>query len=186
VLNEVAPACAVRPRVGQQPAHHVELVIAWKDLRAPLSLRSLVPFLSDLRVVFEDVGKAVLGQDLFPEVVRRQAFRVGRVARTVLMPLIERQKPTGGTLEVGAHPDLMVVYGKVYRAAAELKEELFRVPVVLVLIDGIVNGLFGQPVFQFEGGNGKSVDEKAEIQGEPRFIGAVAKLPGDAEKVFGV
>jgi len=57
---------------------------------------------------------------------------------------------------------------------------------VLVLIDGIVNGLFGQPVFQFEGGNGKSVDEKAEIQREPRFIGAVAKLPGDAEKVFGV
>ena len=59
VLDQVAPARAVLGRVGQELAHHVELVVAREDLVALLLAGLLVLALDDLGVVLEDVGQAV-------------------------------------------------------------------------------------------------------------------------------
>ena len=59
VLDQVAPARAVLLRVGEEPAHDVELVIAGQDLDGLLLAGLLVFRLDDLRVVLEDVGQAV-------------------------------------------------------------------------------------------------------------------------------
>ena len=58
VLDQVALPGAVRRRVGQQLAHHVELVVAREDLRLLLLAGLLVLLLDDLGVVLEDVGQA--------------------------------------------------------------------------------------------------------------------------------
>ena len=58
VLDQVAPARAVLPRVGQELAHHVELVVARPDLHRLLLAGLLVLRLDDLGVVLEDVGQA--------------------------------------------------------------------------------------------------------------------------------
>ena len=58
VLDQVAPARAVDAGVGQQPAHHVELVVARPDLRPPLPAALLVLRLHHLGVVLQDVGEA--------------------------------------------------------------------------------------------------------------------------------
>ena len=47
---------------------------------------------------------------------------------------------------MGAKPNLMVIHRKMNHAPAELKQALARVPVLFVLPDGIVHGLFGEAV----------------------------------------
>jgi hypothetical protein len=69
-------------------------------------------------------------------------------------------------------------------AAAKLKKQLFWRAIPLVLLDCIVNSLFGEPVFQLKGGNGQSVDEHGQVKGQLGFIAAVAELAGDAEDVL--
>ena len=59
VLDQVALARAVLPGVGQELAHHVELVVAREDLRPLLLAGLLVLLLDDLGVVLEDVGQPV-------------------------------------------------------------------------------------------------------------------------------
>ena len=78
VLDEVAPAGAVRGGVGEQPAHHVELVVARPDLASRLAAGSLVPGLHHLGVVLQDMGQALAGQHLAPQVVGLDPARVGR------------------------------------------------------------------------------------------------------------
>lgn len=93
MLDQVAPARAVFSRVGEQPAHHVELVIARPDLQSPLLAGLLVLEFDDLRVVLEYVGQALAGEDALPEVVGLQAVRVRGIARAVVPAQVERQKP---------------------------------------------------------------------------------------------
>ncbi|OPY88471.1 MAG: hypothetical protein A4E72_01337 [Syntrophus sp. PtaU1.Bin208] len=87
------------------------------------------------------------------------------------------------SLEMGAHPHLVVVQGKMNGAAAELKEQFLFVAVASVLLDGVVHRLLGEPVFQFKGGNGKAVDEDRHVQGEGRFAFAVAERSRHAEDI---
>ena len=61
VLDQVAPARAVLLRVGQEPAHDVELVVARPDLDRLLLAGLRVLRLDDLGVVLEDVGQARRG-----------------------------------------------------------------------------------------------------------------------------
>jgi len=48
---------------------------------------------------------------------------------------------------------LLVVYGEVHHATAELEQQLARVAVTLVLLHGVFDRLFGQTVLQFESGD---------------------------------
>ena len=56
MLDEIPLSGTVLARVGQQSAHHVELVVARPDLHLPLLARLRVRGLDDLRVVLQDVG----------------------------------------------------------------------------------------------------------------------------------
>ncbi len=62
---------------------------------------------------------------------------------------------------------LLVVHGEVHQAAAELEEQLARVAVALVLLDGVLDRLLGEAVLQLEGGDRQAVDEERQIQREP-------------------
>ena len=76
-----------------------------------------------------------------------------------------------------------VVHGEVDHAAAELEQQLARVAVALVLLDGVVDRLLGEAVLQLEGGDRQAVDEQAQVERELRLVAAVAELAGDAEAV---
>jgi hypothetical protein len=52
------------------------------------------------------------------------------------------------------------------------------------LFDGVFDGLLGETVFQLEGGDGKTVDERAEVEGAAGFVCAVGGLAGDGEAVL--
>ena len=79
MLDEIPLPCAVPARVGQEPSHHIELLVARPDLHLLLLARLLILGLDDLRVVFQDVGQPVAGEQARPEVVGLEAVRVGRV-----------------------------------------------------------------------------------------------------------
>ena len=66
-----------------------------------------------------------------------------------------------------------VVHGEVDHAPAEVEEELLGVPVPLVLLDRVVDGLLGQAILELERGDGQAVDEEAQVQGELRLVLAV-------------
>ena len=69
VLDQVAAAGPVRRRVGQQPAHHVELVVAGPDLRPLLPAGPLVLLFHDLGVVRASQKTPCAGGD--PEQIAR-------------------------------------------------------------------------------------------------------------------
>ena len=60
----------------------------------------------------------------------------------------------------------LVVHGKMNDAATELEEQLTRVAVALVLLDGVVHRLLGEAVLELEGGDGQAVDEQAQVEGK--------------------
>ena len=69
MLDEIPLPCAMPARVGQQPSHHVELMVARPDLLPPLLARLLILGLDDLRVVLQDVRQPVAGENPLPQVV---------------------------------------------------------------------------------------------------------------------
>ena len=93
VLDQVLGADAPAGSVGQQSAHHVQLVVAGPYLLSPLASGLVVPRLHDLGVVLDDVGQPVAGEDLLPEVVGLEAVGVRRIARAVVPSPVEGQEP---------------------------------------------------------------------------------------------
>ena len=184
VLDQVAPARAMLTGVFQQPAHHVELVVAGPDLGLGPAARLLVPLFHQLCVVLEDVGQALAGQHLTPQIVRLDPARVGGVAGAVVPAPVEGQEPGRLAPEVGAEARLGLVHGEVGNAAAELEQLLARVSVPPVLLDRVVHGLLGQVVLELEGDDRQAVDEERDVQRPLRLVAAVAELPGDGEAVL--
>ena len=92
VLDQVAPAHAMFFGVFQQPADHVELMVAGPDLRPSPAACLLVPLFHQLGVVLEDVGQALAGQHLAPQIVGLDPARVGRIAGAVVPASVERQE----------------------------------------------------------------------------------------------
>ena len=76
MMNEIPFPCAVPARIGQELAHHVELMVARPDLHLPLLACLLILNLDDLRVILQDVGQPVAGEQARPEVVGLEAIRV--------------------------------------------------------------------------------------------------------------
>ena len=184
VLDQVAPARPVRRGVGQEAPHDVELVVAGPDLRPLPSARPLVFRLHHLRVVLQDVGQALAGQHLAPEVVGADAARVGRVAGAVVPAPVERQEPRRLPLQVGAEARLVLVDGEVRHAAAELEQLLARAAVAPVLPDRVVRRLLREVVLQLEGDHRQAVDEQRDVERPLRLVAAVAQLPRHREAVL--
>ena len=179
MLDQVALACANSLRVSQELAHHVELVKARPDLLPLFAPGFVVLFFDDLRVVFEDVGQAVAGQEAFPQVVGLEAVWVGRITRAVVPALVEGQEPGCLALELGTETHLVVVHGEMCHTASKLEQLFARVAVALVLLDGVFDRLLGQAVLQLESGDWQTVHEQAEVKRQLGFVAAVAELAGD-------
>jgi hypothetical protein len=186
VLDQVTPARSMGTHIGQRLAHKPKLVIARPDLPALLPARARILLLDDLRVILEDVGQTRGGEHLLPEVGGLQAVRVGRVAGAVVVTLVERQEPRTPAAQLGAHPHLAVVDREVHHAAAELEQPFARVAVAPVLLDGIVDRLFGEAVLQLESGDRQAVDEQAQVERAARRVAAVGELARDREAVLRV
>ena len=184
VLNEIALADAVLLHIRQQAFHRRQLMIAREDLLIPGFAGFLVLFLDQRGVVLDDAREHVLGQNLLPQVIRHQAVRIGRVARAVLVALVEGQKPALLALQTGAEFDLRIIHRKVTHAAGELEQQLLGAAVMLVLINRIVHVLLGQLVFQLEGDDWQAVDEDAQIQRQLGGVGREMELARDAEYVL--
>lgn len=143
-----------------------------------------VALFDDLRIVFNDGGKHLLRQDIFPEVGGLQAVGVDRIACALLIALIEGQKPRAFAGKPCAELDIAVVHGEVNHTALELKEQFFWVAVGLVLLNGVEHILSGEAVLQLAGHYGQAIDEYAQIEGEARMIRRILKLTGDAEDIL--
>ena len=102
VLDEILGAHSPAGRVGQQLAHHVQLVIARPYLLSPLASGLVVPRLHDLSVVLDDVGEPIAGENLLPQVIGLEAIGVWTVALAVIPALVERQEPGLLAPQVGA------------------------------------------------------------------------------------
>ena len=173
VLDEVAPARPVRRGVGQQPAHHVELVVTGPNLRPLLPACLLVLHLDYLGVVLKEVRQALAGKHLTPQVVGLDAAGVRRVAGAVVPAPVEREEPRCLSLEVGAEAHLALVHREVGHAAAQLEQLLARVAVLPVLPDRVLDRLLGQAVLQLEGEDRQAVDEEPDVERALRMVAAV-------------
>ena len=96
VLDEVALSRPHDPRVGHEPAHAVELLVAWEDERPLAGLAALLVFLLDLvDELPHQVQDAVPRPGLFPEVARgvtRLRRRHGRVSGAAELAPVEGQE----------------------------------------------------------------------------------------------
>ena len=98
MLDQVVPPRAVLPRVGNELAHRIELVIAREDHRflpdGPHALVGLdLPFLDfEVHEALQNVDQAVGLEYLVPEVMRLPVARDGRVARAMIIASVERQE----------------------------------------------------------------------------------------------
>ena len=81
--TSVGLADAMLPRVSQDTAHRVQLVIAGEDQRPALLAGLLVLVDGELGELLDDVGEAPAREDLFPQVGRLVARRIDRVAAAV-------------------------------------------------------------------------------------------------------
>jgi hypothetical protein len=93
VLDQIALACSIAVHVGQRLANYAKLVIARPHLAAFLPAGALVLFFNDLRIVFEDVGQPLRGENLFPQIVCLESVWVRWITGTVVVALVKWQKP---------------------------------------------------------------------------------------------
>ena len=84
---------------------------------------------------------------------------------------------------MSAKPHFTVIDGEVRHAAAELKQQLPRITVALVLLDRVLHRLFRQAVLELECRNRQAIDEQAEIERVHRLVGAIPQLPRHAKPI---
>ena len=145
-----------------------------------------VLLVDDLGVVLDDVGEALAGEHLFPEVGGLQPVRVGRVAAPSFQPLLKGRNQDALPRQLGAHLDLLSSTAKWTMQRFGWKSSSRGSRSRLVLRDGVGDRLLGEAVLQLEGGDRQPVDEEDEIERAGRLVRAVAELAGDAEDVGGV
>jgi hypothetical protein len=71
---------------------------------------------------------------------------------------------------MSAEPNLAVIHREMRDAATKLEELLVRVAVALVLLDGVIYRLFGEPIFELEREDRQAVDKKHQVQRPLRLI----------------
>ena len=79
---------------------------------------------------------------------------VRRIPGAVVPALVEGEKPGSLPLQMSAHPHFVIIHCEMNDTAAELEEQFLRVPVPLVLLDGVLDRLLRQAVLELERGDG--------------------------------
>ncbi len=187
MLDEVALAGPLLARVGHEPSHGVELVVAGEDQAPAAGLPPRLVLLLDLvDEVLDQVQDAVPSPDPVPQVGRRipgLRRRHRGVPGTAELPLVEGEKAGLRPLEAGRHVHQVRVHSEVGQAPAESEERLPRVPVEPVLPDRILDGLPGEGVLQLGGEDRDAVEEDREVQALLLVLLTVAELAHHAEQV---
>ena len=184
MLNQVALARPVPTRVGEERAHHVELVVTRPDLGPGFAAGFLVLRGEDPCVVFQDVGQAFTGENLPPQVIGFETIGIRWIARAVVPPLVEGQKPGRLAPQVRAEFHLVFIDGEVDHAPAQLEELLApRITVASILLHRVVRCLLGEGVLQLEGCDRQTIDEQSEVQRKPRLLQAITQLARDREPI---
>ena len=186
VLDEVALPRSPPPRIDDEPAHAIELLVAGKDEEAPAGLAPiLVLFLDLVNELANEVEHAVSRPRLLPEIAGRVA-EPGRGHRRIAGPAepppVEGKEAGLAPGEVGGDVNQLRVDGEVGEAPAVGEERLVRIAVGLVLPDRVLDGLAGERVLELGREDGYAIQEQHEI--EALLVpGAVADLAGDGEEV---
>ena len=122
-------------------------------------------------------------------------LRVGWIACTAVVTLIEGEEVGGVPGETGGHPNDFRIDSKMSQGAAfEFKDGFVLVAIAPILVFGILSRLAGEGIFEFEGDQGNAVEAEGEIDnpvfcacdvGGVRFFGgfAVLELASDADLV---
>src|SRR5208283_972054 len=108
----------------------------------------------------DQVEHAVAAPDLLPQVRGGEVRGARLVPGAAVLAAVEWKKPGLRPLQFGRNVDQVRVNGEVTKAAAELKERFLRVAVVLVLRDGVDDGLAGERVLQLRGEDRQSIQEQ--------------------------
>ena len=189
MLDQVSLAGAVVTRVADEPAHAVELLVAREDQEALASPAPGNVFLRDLLdELANEVEDAVAGPDALPQVVGRVALTGGRdrwIPRAAEAPLVEGQEAGLGPCELRGHEHLFRIHGEVGQAASVAEQRFPRIPVVLVLPDGVLDGLSSEWVLEFGREDGNAIQEEPEVDALLRLLAEV-ELAYDGEEVGGV
>ena len=146
VLYEIFLANAVLLDIGKQALHHIQLMIAGENLLDGFLLRLRVGFLHHLCIVLNDTGEFSLGQYVLPKIIRHNAVRVGRIARTVFIAFVKGQEPACFPGQARTELDSGIVHGKMHHAPLKSKDGFSGVAVILVLFHGVIDVLLGELV----------------------------------------
>ena len=93
MLDQISAADAVTLSVCKKRRDNGQLMIAGKHLFIRLRAGVFIHFLDDLGVILNDIGKRILAQNVLPKVVGFDPVRIGRIAGSVTITLVEWQKP---------------------------------------------------------------------------------------------
>ena len=158
-------------------------MVARPDLGPGFAAGFLVLCGENLGVVLQNVGQAFTGENLSPHVIGFQTIGIWWIARAVVPPLVEGQKPRRLAPQVRAEFHLVFINGKVDHAPAQLEERVVRVAVASILLNGVVHRLLGEVVLQLEGCNRQTVDEQSEVQRKSRLLPAITQLARDRKPI---
>ena len=184
VLDEIAFSHTVLLDIGQEFFYTIQLMIARPDLFDRFLPGFRIFLDDDLGIILDDTGQFRLRQDIFPQVVRHDAFRVGRIPGPIVVPFIERQEPAGLSAKFRTELNRLIIYGKMYDTALEGKQQFPGIAVFFILFHSIGCRLSREMIFQLYGNDGQTVDEQAEVQCQFRRIDSIAQLSGNAENIL--
>ena len=110
-----------------------------------------------LRIVFQNVRKGFLFQDIFPKVCRSYAVGIDGISSTTVHTLVKWQKPRRFPRKPSTHLDVVVVNGEMHRTAFRSQQRVFGVAVGLILFHSIFDSLSCIVVFQLQRNDGQTV-----------------------------
>ena len=90
VLNQISTTNTVTLRIAEQRFYHGKLMVTREHLLIFCNTGVFVLLRDDLSIVFDDVGELILGQNLFPKIIRFDSIGVRRIACTVIEAFVER------------------------------------------------------------------------------------------------
>src|SRR5712692_5758075 len=186
VLDQVPLPRAAGARVGDQPAHAVELLVAGEDEEALAGLAPPLVLLLDLvDELAHEVEHAVARPGLVPQVrggVPRARGGHGRIACTAELALVEREEARLRPGEPRRDVDQVRIHREVCEAAGVREERLARVAVRLVLADRVLDVLPVERVLELGGEDWDAVEEEHEVEAV-LVLRAIADLAYHGEEV---
>ena len=170
VLDQVIMPRSVLSDIGQQLAHHIQLMIARKNQRFAVF---------QIHKLLDNVHHTVLLKDILPQIRCRVTVWVCRIPLAAVVSgsvgaLVKGQEIGVLSGELCGHPHLGVIHAEIgQNALVELEAKLPRVTVIHPLPLGIVHRLAGVLIFQFKGEHRDAVKHQHHVYALVRVGGKV-------------